>query len=119
MRFASTRGLAPPARLGEALAAGLAPDGGLYVPEALPEFSPGDFEGLDDLPSVAARLLQPFFEGDPLAPALPAICREAFDVAPPLRPFGAPGDYVLELFHGPTAAFKDYGARFLAAFLSC
>ncbi|MCX7032717.1 MAG: threonine synthase [Arenimonas sp.] len=118
MRFASTRGLAPPARLGEALAAGLAPDGGLYVPDALPEFSPRDFEGLDDLPSVAARLLQPFFEGDPLAPALPAICREAFDVAPPLRPFGAPGDYVLELFHGPTAAFKDYGARFLAACLA-
>ncbi len=118
MRFPSTRGLAPPAGLGEALAAGLATDGGLYVPESLPLFSPADFDGLDDLPAVAARLLRPFFEGDPLAPALDAICREALAVQPPLRPFGAPGDYVLELFHGPTAAFKDYGARFLAACLA-
>ena len=118
MRFRSTRGLAPPAGLGEALAGGLAPDGGLFVPESLPAFSPSDFDGLHDLPSVATRLLQPFFDGDPLAPMLAAICREAFAVAPPLRAFGAPGDYVLELFHGPTAAFKDYGARFLAACLA-
>lgn len=118
MRFPSTRGLAPPAALGEALAAGLAPDGGLYVPEALPAFAPADFDGLDDLPAVAERLLQPFFDGDPLAPELAAICREAFAVPPPLRAFGAPGEYVLELFHGPTAAFKDYGARFLAACLA-
>ncbi len=118
MKFPSTRALAPPASLGQALAAGLAPDGGLYVPEALPAFSPADFDGLDELPAVAARLLQPFFNGDPLAAQLPAICREAFAVAPPLRAFGAAGDYVLELFHGPTAAFKDYGARFLAACLA-
>ena len=118
MRFASTRGLAPLARLGAALAAGLAPDGGLYVPETLPSFSPSDFEGLHTLPTVAARLLQPFFQGDPLVTSLTAICREAFDVEPPLRPLGASGDFVLELFHGPTAAFKDYGARFLAACLA-
>ena len=118
MKFPSTRALAPPASLGQALAAGLAPDGGLYVPETLPAFSPADFDGLDDLPAVAARLLQPFFHGDPLAAQLPAICREAFAVAPPLRAFGASGNYVLELFHGPTAAFKDYGARFLAACLA-
>ena len=118
MRFPSTRGLAPPAGLGEALAAGLAPDGGLFVPKSLPRLEPSDFDGLDDLASVATRLLQPFFDADPLAPALAAICREAFAVAPPLRAFGPPGDYVLELFHGPTAAFKDYGARFLAACLA-
>ncbi|PZO07069.1 MAG: threonine synthase [Lysobacteraceae bacterium] len=118
MKFPSTRGLAAPAGLGEALAAGLAPDGGLYVPEALPRFSPSDFDGQDDLPSVAAHLLRPFFSGDPLAGALDAICREAFAVEPPLRGFGAAGDLVLELFHGPTAAFKDYGARFLAACLA-
>ena len=118
MKFPSTRGLAPPAGLGEALAAGLAPDGGLYVPEVLPTFSPADFDGCDDLPSVAIRLLRPFFDGDPLASELEAICREAFAVEPPLRPFGAAGDYILELFHGPTAAFKDYGARFLAACLA-
>lgn len=118
MKFPSTRGLAPPASLGEALAAGLAPDGGLYVPETLPTFSAADFDGRDALPAVATRLLQPFFDGDPLASMLPAICREAFAMAPPLRPFGAPDDYLLELFHGPTAAFKDYGARFLAACLA-
>ena len=118
MKFPSTRGLAPPATLGEALAAGLAPDGGLYVPDTLPVFAPGDFDGLDDLASVSAHLLRPFFDGDPLAGALDAICREAFEVQPPLRPLGTTGDYVLELFHGPTAAFKDYGARFLAACLA-
>lgn len=118
MKFPSTRGIAPPAGLGQALAAGLAPDGGLYVPDTLPKFSPADFDGLDDLASVAARLLQPFFDGDPLTSSLGGICREAFAVEPPLRPFGAPGDYLLELFHGPTAAFKDYGARFLAACLA-
>ena len=118
MKFPSTRGLAPAAGLGEALAAGLAPDGGLYVPEALPQFTPADFAGCNDLASVAAHLLRPFFADDPLAAALGAVCREAFAVTPPLRGFGAPGDYVLELFHGPTAAFKDYGARFLAACLA-
>jgi threonine synthase len=118
VKFPSTRGLAPPAGLGQALAAGLAPDGGLYVPDALPTFSPADFNGLEDLPSVATTLLRPFFDGDPLAARLESICREAFPVEPPLRPFGAPGDFMLELFHGPTAAFKDYGARFLAACLA-
>lgn len=118
MRFPSTRGLAPPAALGEALAAGLAPDGGLYVPDALPSFCAADFDGLEDLASVAVRLLQPFFDDDPLAASLDSICREAFPVAPILRPFGTDGDQVLELFHGPTAAFKDYGARFLAACLA-
>ena len=118
MKFPSTRGRAPAAGLGEALAAGLAPDGGLYVPDALPHFAPADFDGCDDLASVAAHLLRPFFAGDALAGALDAICREAFDVQPPLRAFGAAHDYVLELFHGPTAAFKDYGARFLAACLA-
>ena len=63
-------------------------------------------------------MLAPFFEGDVLAPQLARICREAFAVEPPLRGFGKDGDFVLELFHGPTAAFKDYGARFLAGCLA-
>lgn len=117
MRMLSTRGLAPPVGLGQALAAGLAPDGGLYVPESLPRLAPRDFDGLDSLPAVAHRLLKPFFEGDPLSAALEGICREAFATEPVLRPVGDNGDQVLELFHGPTAAFKDYGARFLAACL--
>jgi threonine synthase len=118
MNFVSTRGKAAACGLGAAIAAGLAPDGGLYVPERLPAFAPEDFDGCEDLPSIAARLLAPFFADDALAAALPAICAEAFDFPAPLKPLATPGDQVLELFHGPTAAFKDFGARFLAACLA-
>lgn len=118
MRYVSTRGQAPAVGLSEALAAGLAPDGGLYVPERLPRFQPGDFEGLDDLPAVATRLLAPFFESDALASELHAICAEALDIEAPLLPLRGDGDHLLELFHGPSAAFKDFAARFLAAALA-
>ncbi len=117
MKFVSTRGAAPAIGLSAAIAAGLAPDGGLYVPEALPRFVPSDFDGHDDLAQIAAVLLSPFFAGDALAAELPVICVEAFAIAAPLRALATPEDFVLELFHGPTAAFKDFGARFLAACL--
>jgi threonine synthase len=113
VRYLSTRGGAPPATLSEALLHGIAPDGGLYVPERFPRFAPSDFDGLDTLPEIAARLLEPFSEGDPLAPDLARICREALDFPTPLVPL-RDRTAVLELFHGPTAAFKDVGARFLA-----
>ena len=116
MNFISTRGNAPAATLSQAIAAGLAPDGGLYVPEQMPPLralQPGA-----SLAQTAATLLQPFFAGDALEDQLPAICNEAFDFPAPLLPLATPGDHVLELFHGPTAAFKDFGARFLAASLS-
>ncbi|MCD7099495.1 threonine synthase [Stenotrophomonas sp. MMGLT7] len=116
MTFISTRNTAPAASLSQAIAAGLAPDGGLYVPERMPaprRLAPGA-----TLADTAATLLQPFFAGDGLAPELATICGEAFDFPAPLQPLATPGDHVLELFHGPTAAFKDFGARFLAACLA-
>ena len=118
MKAVSTRGNAPAASIADAIAAGLAPDGGLYMPESLPAFSPTDFDGDTTTAQVALRMLAPFFEGDVLAPQLAAICADAFHVEPPLRGFGNEHDDVLELFHGPTAAFKDYGARFLAGCLA-
>lgn len=117
LRYLSTRGAAPAVGLSAAIAAGLAPDGGLYVPETLPTCNPAAFDPQGSLADTAATLLAPFFVGDPLAPVLPAICAEALDFAVPLRPLARADAAMLELFHGPTAAFKDIGARFLAACL--
>lgn len=116
MNFISTRDPSSTATLSQAIAAGLAPDGGLYVPESLP--APRNLQAGASLAETAAMLLEPFFAGDGLADALPDICAEAFDFPAPLRPLATPGDHMLELFHGPTAAFKDFGARFLAAALT-
>lgn len=120
MRYASTRGGGPSLTVAEAIEQGIAPDGGLYVPESFPALSPAAFAGCETLPAVAGRLLAPFFAGDPLAQALPAIVAEAFDFPVPIVPLPVAGVdlAVLELFHGPTAAFKDFGARFLAACLA-
>ncbi len=115
MRFVSTRGGAAPASLSAALTQGLAPDGGLYVPETWPRFQ--DRSAPEALPAFAARLLAPFFEGDPLASSLPEITADAFNFPAPLTALDS-NTRVLELFHGPTAAFKDFGARFLAACLT-
>jgi threonine synthase len=113
MKFASTRGSAPPAGFSAALLQGLAPDGGLYVPQQWPDLSglsPGS------LPELGAQLIGAFAQGDALAGAVPGITADAFDFPAPLRAVGDSGRLeVLELFHGPTAAFKDFGARFLAA----
>ncbi len=122
MRFLSTREPAHSVGLGDAIARGLAPDGGLYVPEALPRLERRSLvadEGTADLPTLAVRLMQPFAAGDIMETLLPAITGDAFSFPAPLVEIhGAAGPLsVLELFHGPTAAFKDFGARFLAATL--
>src|SRR3954469_16983907 len=117
MRYISTRSQSQPVPLSAAVERGLEPDGGLYVPETYPTIAPEMLDGAETLADVAARLLVPFFADDELAPALDGICREAFTFPVPLRDL--PGrTAVLELFHGPTAAFKDVGARFLAALMS-
>jgi len=118
LKQVSTRGIAPAVDISSAIAAGPAPDGGLYMPAAFPTFTTDDFASDTSLVDVAHRLLWPFFAGDALEASLHDICRAAFAVEPPLRPFGTADDYILELFHGATAAFKDYGAGFLAACLS-
>ncbi|HWS25532.1 MAG TPA: threonine synthase [Xanthomonadales bacterium] len=123
MRYFSTRDQRQewPVTLDAALSAGLAADGGLYVPERRPSFKVADFDGLTNLPAIAERLLTPFFAGSSLAPQLGAICREALDLPCPIvaLPPSAQGEsFLLELFHGPTAAFKDFAARFLAACLA-
>ena len=118
LRYHSTRSAGPTVPISQAIAAGLAPDGGLYVPEALPSIDPAVFDPHGSLADTATTLLAPFFAGDPLADELATICAEAFTFDAPLRALPAhPNTLMLELFHGPTSAFKDFGARFLAACL--
>ncbi len=118
MKYQSTRRSCPTASLSQAIIDGLAPDGGLYVPAEMPMHDPVVFAGLTRIPDIAHRLLAPFFAGDRLAPMLEEICHDALDFPIPLRHLPDGRTAVLELFHGPTAAFKDVGARFLAACLS-
>jgi len=120
MRYVSTRGRAPAIGFTEALLAGLAPDGGLYVPEAWPQVSQAEIAGFAGRPyaAVAADILGRFV-GDEIAPAdMARMCAEAyatFDHAAvtPLTQL-APGHFMLELFHGPTLAFKDVAMQILS-----
>ena len=119
MRFQSTRNAAHTVGLSEAIARGLAPDGGLYVPTSLPQLNVPALAAASNLPELAEGLIAPFAAGDVMTDRLGEITRDAFNFAAPVVDVeGAPGPLsVLELFHGPTAAFKDFGARFLAATL--
>jgi len=115
MQFHSTRG-GPSTGIVEAIMQGLAEDGGLFVPDKLPLLDPKEIRG-DSLAVIAAEVMRPFFEGSALEVKLDSLCADALDFPVPLRDVrkAPPGLRVLELFHGPTAAFKDVGARFLAA----
>lgn len=116
MQFQSTRDPSHRVGLGAALRQGLAPDGGLYVPVHWPDRSHELSAAPDTLRGIAEWFIAPFASGDALAPQLAAITTEAFNFPAPRVELDAADRYsVLELFHGPTAAFKDFGARFLAA----
>lgn len=122
MRFFSTREKSPGLLISEAIALGLASDGGLYVPDRFPCFQIEDFDGVTEFPEFAFLVLKPFFEADPLSGELEKICKRAFSFPVILKDVRSSqsglATSVLELFHGPTAAFKDVGARFLAECLS-
>ena len=113
MRYISTRGHAPARDFAAVLLAGLAEDGGLFVPETWPHFSPADWRAMRGLPyhALAARVMQPFV-GDAIPfETLKTICRDSY------AGFGHPAVaplvqldthlFAQELFHGPTLAFKD------------
>ncbi|HEX4619786.1 MAG TPA: threonine synthase [Steroidobacteraceae bacterium] len=113
--FTSSRDASVRVGFSTAVLEGLAPDGGLYVPTAWPRLSVEDFGGAASLPQVAQPLLEPFLAGDRLGPDLAALAQEALTFPAPLVSLDPHGRLsVLELFHGPSAAFKDFGARFLA-----
>ena len=116
MKFVSTRNPALRVTIREALKNGLAPDGGLYVPEVYPHIEIDAFRNAKTHADVAYMLLSPFFAEDAvLKSALQKICDTTFQFPIPLNAVpGKPHDFILELYHGPTSAFKDVGARFLA-----
>ena len=114
-RYLSTRdagGAAVPFR--DALLGGLAPDGGLYVPTAVPPLDGTGWETAGSLAELGARVLAPWLGG--AVDDLPALVADALSFPTPLVPLDGPwrGVSVLELFHGPTLSFKDVGARAMA-----
>ena len=119
MRFLTTRGQAPPVDFRTALFDGLAPDGGLYVPETIEPWSESELARLPrrTLTEIALRVLRPFTRGELDPATLEAVVVEALNFPIPLVEV-EPGVFALELFHGPTLAFKDVGARMMARLMA-
>ncbi len=120
MQYISTRGDAPALGFNDALLAGLARDGGLYVPESWPELSKRDIRKLrgKSYQEIAFDILLPFVEDDILPDVFRSMIEEAYAtfrhpaVAPLVQ--SGPNSFVMELFHGPTLAFKDIAMQLLA-----
>ena len=119
MQYISTRGTAPVLDFGQAMMTGLARDGGLYVPAAVPVISAADIAGLAGMPyeEVAFRVMRPYLGGffpDAEFQGLLAKAYAGFNHAAraPLKELAA-GHFLLELFHGPTLAFKDFAMQII------
>ncbi|QLE79601.1 threonine synthase [Francisella sp. Scap27] len=117
MNFISTRNDNICVTLSEAMQNGLAADGGLFVPETFPKPEWNKFDSNMSYPEFAANMLQKFFEGDELESHLSDICQKTFKFPAPVKRLDE-NTSILELFHGPTLSFKDFGAGFLANCLS-
>ena len=117
VRFVSTRG-GGPVSLDEALLTGIADDGGLFLPQSLPTFEIGDFDEAECITDVAQVLLTPFLAASALGDDLEQILAETLSFPIPTTALPDGKASMLELYHGPTAAFKDVGVGFLAACLS-
>jgi threonine synthase len=120
MRYVSTRGQSPPVGFSDALLAGLAPDGGLYVPETWPQLSAAEIAAFAGRPyaEVAARVIGAFVGHEITPQGLREMCEEAYatfshSAVVPLVQI-APDAFIAELFHGPSLAFKDVAMQILA-----
>ncbi|WP_308918269.1 threonine synthase [Jannaschia sp. LMIT008] len=119
MRYVSTRGRAPVLGFEDTMLTGLARDGGLYVPEAVPVLSRADVAALAGLPyeEVAVRVMAPFVADAFDEATLADLVRDAYvgfghEARAPLVQL-APNHFLLELFHGPTLAFKDFAMQLI------
>ncbi len=124
MKYVSTRGQAPVLDFEETMLTGLARDGGLYVPQTIPQMSPGDIQSLAGLSyeEQAFRVMRPFIgdaftDGEFEAIIARAYASFAHDARAPLVQLG-PNHFLLELFHGPTLAFKDFAMQLIGQMFS-
>lgn len=123
MQYISTRGNAPKLKFDEVVLAGLASDGGLYVPESLPKFSASEIQEMRGLsyPDLALKIMLPFMGDGWDTARLKPLIEKAYSHFrhPDIAPVSALGGrhYLLELFHGPTLAFKDFALQFLGQLL--
>jgi threonine synthase len=123
MKYISTRGQAPALNFEQVLLTGLAADGGLYVPETLPTFTPQEIRDMAalDYPQLAQKIIAPFVDDCIPEADLREILEDTYAefrhnaVAPMVQI--APNQWVLELFHGPTLAFKDFALQLLGRLL--
>ncbi|MCL1814443.1 MAG: threonine synthase [Treponema sp.] len=119
VRYISTKKSTETFSFSQAALAGLAPDGGLFIPQAIPVYGESVKKSLHSMAflEVALETIRPYVEGEIPGPTLEDLCAGAFSFAAPLVQVESEDQstpLVLELFHGPTAAFKDFGARFMA-----